>query len=147
MAKIKQEESDEDQKKAQNTATGTTQADSVPESANHYAQGTKADPAPGPANDETRRKTTGSPHESAPGSAQAPKMTPRSSAQTSAQHHGPKLDKTTSGSQFRMKTQKFDPQLPIENWICAMEIYMTCYNWSEENIIKVSFSQLLTEQA
>ena len=73
--------SDEDQTKAQSTAPGSIQTDSAPESADHDAQGTKADPAPGPANDETRGKTTGSAHESARGSAQAPRTTPRSKLQ------------------------------------------------------------------
>ena len=39
LAEIKQEESEEDETKAQNTATDTTKTDSAPESADHDAQG------------------------------------------------------------------------------------------------------------
>ena len=147
LAEIK-EESDEDQTKAQNTATGETQTDSAPESTGHDAREKKADPAPGQANDQNRGKTTGSAHESTRRSAQeqAHNKTPKRSAQGSAQSgNEPNFDKTTV--QFRMKTPKFDSQLPIENWICAMDIYKTCANLSDENIIKVSLTQILTEDS
>ena len=117
LAKIK-EEPEEDQTRG----TG-----SAPES----AQG----PAPGP--------TFG--HAQAPNA--APNTTPRSGSAPTSTNPGPNLDTQSIGSQFRMKTPKFDSQLPIENWIFALDIYMACYNLSEENIIKVSLSQLLTEDS
>ena len=49
-------------------------------------------------------------------------------------------------SRFDMKTPKYNSQLPIENWIFAMEIFIDCHNLSDENIINVSLAQLLTNK-
>ena len=49
-------------------------------------------------------------------------------------------------SHFDMKTPKYNSQLPIENWISAMDIFMDCHNLSEKTIIHVSLAQLLTSK-
>ena len=46
-----------------------------------------------------------------------------------------------------MKVPKFEPLLPIENWICAIDIYKTCFNLSEEHIIKLSIIQILAKDS
>jgi len=135
-----------------------TQADIKKESEKDQNQA-QTDPAPGPVKDQARGSTTSSAHESFPGSAPEPKFgqaqspngtsntTPRSrqSPTCAASTPGPNLE--TMKTPFVMKTPKFDSQLPIENWIYAMDIYMACYNLSEENIIKVSLAQLLTNDS
>ena len=73
--------------------------------------------------------TTQSAHAQNPNTAQEPKASPN----------------PTTSSSFKMKTPRFDSQLPIENWLSAMELYMSCNDLTEEDIISVSLAQLLTE--
>ena len=71
-------------------------------------------------------------------------------AQNSAKNsHGtsPKFDPINTSGKFKMKTPKFDSQLPVENWINAMELFKACSIISEEELIKVALSQLLTEES
>ena len=121
LAKIK-EESDEDQTKTQDT-TGSSKTGPAPGPAKDDGRETKADPAPGPATDQPRGTTTGSAPESASGPAPGPNFghaqapnaksntTPRSGPAPTSTASGANLD--TTGSQSRMKTPKFDSQLPI----------------------------------
>ena len=51
------------------------------------------------------------------------------------------------GEKFKMKIPKFDSQLPIENWLTAMEIFKACSKLSDENLIKVSLTKLLEEES
>ena len=136
LAEIKKE-SDKDSNKAQ-SSTGTTQTEQDHGTSDARANGPKAGsdqkPTPGPA------------PKSNSGQDQNEKFH-RNHGTSSTSAPEPNSEKTITGNQFRMKTPKFDSQLPIENWICAMDIYKTCANLSEENIIKVSLTQLLTEDS
>lgn len=48
---------------------------------------------------------------------------------------------------FKMKTQRFDSSLPVENWISALELFRDCSGLSEENLITVSLTELLQEES
>jgi hypothetical protein len=99
---------------------------------------TQTGPAPGPADDQTHGTKTDSPPESAqrPAPGSHANTTPRSKSAPNP---------TTSSGKLKMKTPRFDYQLPIENWLSAMELYMSCHDLSEEDIITASLAQLLTE--
>jgi hypothetical protein len=99
---------------------------------------TQTGPAPGPADDQTHGTKTDSP----PESAQRP--APGSHANTAPRSKSAQ-NPTTSSGKLKMKTPRFDYQLPIENWLSAMELYMSCHDLSEEDIITASLAQLLTE--
>jgi hypothetical protein len=80
---------------------------------------TQTGPAPGPGNDQTHGKKTDSP----PESSQRP--APGSHANTAPRSKSAQ-NPTTSSGKLKMKTPRFDYQLPIENWLSAMELYMSC---------------------
>ena len=139
LAKIKEESDDS---KETQSSTGTSQTDPAPGPANPQNHGPASDSAP--------KSATGPAPKTNFGHAQAPNgksnTTPQSGSAPTYTAYGHYLNKP-SGSQFRLKLPKFSSELPIENWICALEIYMACYNLSEEDIIKISLSQLLAEDS
>jgi hypothetical protein len=62
-----------------------------------------------------------------------------SNAQSNATSRSRQPSTSAQESHFDMKTPKFNSQLPIENWINAMGIFMDCHNFSG----KTSLTSLL----